>query len=56
MSGKGPSGGKVGGGVSKTGTMLKDFRIEVAKAGGAGCRVCEEKIKKVSSHCFVFSL
>ena len=47
LAGKGPGGGKAAGGISKTGTMQKDFRIEVAKAGGAGCRVCEVKIKKV---------
>lgn len=48
-AGKGPAGGKAGGGLSASGTIMKDFRVEVAKAGGAGCRVCEEKIKKVQT-------
>ena len=47
LAGKGPGGGKAAGGVTASGTIMKDFRIEVAKAGGAGCRVCEVKIKKV---------
>ncbi len=59
LAGLGPSGkakgGKGGGGgggaarstgISKHGTLMGDFRVEVAKAGGAGCRVCEVKIKK----------
>ena len=36
-----------GGGLSALGTVMKDYRVEAAKAGGAGCRVCEIKIKKV---------
>ena len=51
LAGVGPSGGgKAGKGsaaASKTGTILKDFKVEVAKSGGAGCRVCEVKIAKV---------
>ncbi len=54
LSGLGPSGKAKGGskssggrgGLSKNGTLMGDFRVEVAKAGGAGCRVCEVKIKK----------
>ena len=57
MSGKGPSGGggggkkgggAGGGGISENGTLLKDFRVELAKSGAAKCRICEEKIAKVS--------
>ena len=48
MAGKGPSGGKGAGAASKTGTVLKDFRVEYSKSGAAACRKCEEKIKKVS--------
>ena len=29
-------------------TLLKDFRTEYAKSGAAKCRVCEEKIAKVT--------
>lgn len=32
--------------ASKTGTILNDFRVELAKSSGAACRVCEVKIKK----------
>ena len=41
------NGSASGGGLSKNGTLLKDFRLEYAKSGGSKCGVCEEKIKKV---------
>ena len=34
------------GGLSALGTIMKDFRLELAKSGAAKCQVCEEKIKK----------
>ena len=36
-----------GGGLSAHGTIMKDFRLELAKSGASKCGVCEEKIKKV---------
>ena len=56
ISGKGgKKGGKAdkngvanaGGGLSAHGTIMKDFRLELAKSGASKCGVCEEKIKKV---------
>ena len=48
-SGKAAANGSASGGLSKNGTLLKDFRLEYAKSGGSKCGVCEEKIKKVSN-------
>ena len=36
-----------GGGLSAHGTIMKDFRLELAKSGASKCGVCDEKIKKV---------
>ena len=36
-----------GGGLSAHGTIMKDFRLELAKSAASKCGVCEEKIKKV---------
>ena len=56
ISGKGgKKGGKAdkngvansGGGLSAHGTIMKDFRLELAKSGASKCGVCDEKIKKV---------
>ena len=44
---KATANGSASGGLSKNGTLLKDFRLEYAKSGGSKCGVCEEKIKKV---------
>ena len=43
---KSSGGGKAAAAVSATGTLLKDFRVELAKSSGAACRICEVKIKK----------
>jgi len=43
--GKGKAAAK-GQGMSKLGTLMGDFRVELAKSGGAACKVCEVKIKK----------
>ena len=48
LEGKGPSGGKGSGGLSASGTLQKDFRVELAKTGAAKCRGCEDKIAKAS--------
>ena len=48
LEGKGPSGGKGSGGLSASGTLQKDFRVELAKTGAAKCRICEDKIAKVT--------
>ena len=48
LEGKGPSGGKGSGGLSASGTLQKDFRVELAKTGAAKCRICEDKIAKVN--------
>ena len=37
-------------------TLLKDFRTEYAKSGAAKCRVCEEKIAKVSFLLYAYIL
>ena len=41
------NGSSASGGLSKNGTLLKDFRLEYAKSGASKCGACEEKIKKV---------
>ena len=38
--------GQASGGLSAHGTLMKDFRLELAKSGASKCGVCEEKIKK----------
>ena len=48
LEGKGPAGGKGSGGLSASGTLQKDFRVELAKTGASKCRVCEDKIAKAS--------
>ena len=59
ISGKaGKKGGKTdkngvansGGGLSALGTIMKDFRLELAKSGASKCGVCDEKIKKVCNY------
>ena len=48
LEGKGPAGGKGSGGLSASGTLQKDFRVELAKTGASKCRICEDKIAKAS--------
>jgi len=43
---KGSKNGEASGGLSAHGTIMKDFRLELAKSGASKCGVCEEKIKK----------
>ena len=54
LAGKGPSGGKASGGLSASGTLQKDFRVELAKTGASKCRVCEDKIAKAS--CMIITI
>ena len=42
--------------MSTHGTLMKDFRLELAKSGASKCGVCEEKIAKVPLQIYQYQI